>query len=116
VEAFPRDIQRYETANGRIPFNEFMDALEGKQPDIYESIMVRLDHVEAGNLGKNKSVGSGVSEFIIDDGQGYRLYFGQIGKRGEIIVLLNGGPKKTQEEDIKLAKKHWGNFNDAQGD
>lgn len=93
-----------------------MDTLEGKQPDIYESVMVRLDHVEAGNLGVTKSVGNGVSEFVIDEGQGYRLYYGQLGRRGEIVVLLNGGPKKTQVEDIKLAKRHWEDFKNAQED
>jgi putative addiction module killer protein len=114
VEATPREIRRYETANGRIPFGEFMDTLEGH--DVYELIMVRLDHVERGTLGDTNPVGNGVHEFVIDHGPGYRIYYGSLGRRGEIIVLLNGGPKKTQVADIKLAKKHWEDFKNAQED
>jgi putative addiction module killer protein len=44
---------------------------------------------------------------IIDYGPGYRIYYGLLGKRGDIVVLLVGGEKKTQTADIKLAKKYW---------
>jgi len=82
-----------------------MDGLEGLP--VYELIMLKLDKVERGNLGDARSVGEGVSELEIDYGEGYRVYFGLIGPRGEIVVLLNGGTKKTQNADIKLAKKYW---------
>ena len=108
MEAFPREIRIYETEDGRRPFDEWMDTLEANP--IYETIMVRLDRVERGNLGDTNPVGEGVSEFVFDDGPGYRLYYGVVGKRGELVILLNGGEKKTQTADIKLAKKHWENF------
>ena len=111
MSATPREIRIYETADGREPFSDWMDHLDG-QP-IYETIMVKLDKVERGNLGDARSVGEGVSELEIDFGDGYRVYFGQIGKRGEIVVLLHGGTKKTQNEDIKLAKRYWRDFSDA---
>lgn len=88
-----------------MPCEEWIDSLEGQ--DIYEIIMLRLDKVERGTLGKTHGVGEGVAELIIDDGPGYRIYYGLIGPHGEIVVLLNGGEKKTQEADIKLAKKYW---------
>jgi len=39
----------------------------------------------------------------IDYGPGYRVYYKDTGN--EIIVLLCGGDKSTQEEDISRAKK-----------
>lgn len=58
-----------------------------------------------GNFGDTKPVGEGVSELRINEGKGYRVYFGRKGK--EIVLLLCGGDKSTQQSDIKLAKKYW---------
>lgn len=56
---------------------------------------------EDGNFGDTKSVHSGVSELRIDYGPGYRLYFM---RRGQVmVVLLAGGDKSTQVDDIKRA-------------
>ena len=85
-----------------------MDRLDGLP--VYDLIMVKLDKVERGNLGDARGIGEGVSELEIDFGEGYRVYFGQVGRHGEIVVLLNGGTKKTQDADIKLAKKYWKDF------
>ena len=54
-----------------------------------------------GHLGDVKPVGEGVSELRIDFGPGYRVYFKS--RRRELIVLLAGGDKKTQANDIKVA-------------
>jgi putative addiction module killer protein len=113
VESFPREIRFYETVANRAPCAEWMDSLEGQ--DIYEVIMLRLDKVERGTLGETRSVGDGVSELIINDGPGYRIYYGLLGRRGDIVVLLHGGEKKTQEADIKLAKKYWNDKEFNQG-
>ena len=56
-----------------------------------------------GNFGDSKTVGGGVFELRIDVGKDYRVYFKNNGK--EIIILLVGGDKSTQEADIKAAKK-----------
>lgn len=50
-----------------------------------------------------KAVGEGISELRIDYGPGYRVYFKRRGNT--LIVLLCGGDKRTQDSDIKLAKK-----------
>ena len=68
-------------------------------------IRVRINRIRLGNFGDCKSVGSGVSEFRIDYGPGYRVYFGRVGEK--IVLLLCGGTKKNQEKDIKLAKEYW---------
>jgi putative addiction module killer protein len=66
-------------------------------------IAQRLTRVEIGLLGDYKSVGSGVFELRIDYGQGLRLYF--IRRGNEIILLLCGGDKSTQDKDIQKAKE-----------
>jgi putative addiction module killer protein len=64
-------------------------------------INVRIRRVSLGNFGDVKPVGQGVSELRIDHGPGYRVYFVQ---RGQIvIVLLVGGDKRTQSQDIEKA-------------
>jgi putative addiction module killer protein len=102
VDAIPREVRIYETSDGRTPFTEWMDGLEGLE--IYAVIMNRLDRVENGNLGDCYPTGEGVSELRIDVGPGCRIYFGQDGHR---IILLGGGTKKTQSNDIKKAKGLW---------
>ena len=65
-------------------------------------ILKRLDRAQAGNLGDVAPVGEGVSEMRIFYGPGYRVYFVQRGK--QLIVLLCGGDKSTQDADIAEAK------------
>ena len=54
-------------------------------------------------MGDVGPVGEGVSELRVDFGPGYRLYFKQRGK--ELIFLLAGGDKRSQDSDIKSAIK-----------
>jgi putative addiction module killer protein len=68
-----------------------------------DRILAGLGRLELGNPGDVKSVGEGVSEMRIDYGPGYRLYFTKCGK--QIVLLLVGGNKSTQEKDVKLAQK-----------
>lgn len=73
--------------------------------DVYAKSRInnRLKHVELGNLGDFKSVGDGVFEMRIDYGPGYRLYYMNV--NGEVIFLLIGGDKSTQQRDIEKAKE-----------
>ncbi len=66
-------------------------------------IQARIDRLEVGNPGDVKPVGGGVSEMRIDYGPGYRVYFL---RRGEaLVILLAGGDKRTQDQDIAMAIK-----------
>jgi len=71
-------------------------------------IQIRVDRLSLGNPGDVMPVGEGVSEMRIDYGPGYRVYFARRGKT--VVVLLCGGNKQTQYEDIARAKnlaKEW---------
>jgi putative addiction module killer protein len=65
-------------------------------------IAARIRRAAFGNLGDVRPVGAGISEMRIDYGPGYRVYFIEHGR--ELIVLLCGGDKSTQDADIERAK------------
>lgn len=65
-------------------------------------INTRIYRLSLGNPGDVKPVGSGVSEMRIDYGPGYRVYF--VRRGNTLIVLLCGGDKSSQAEDIASAK------------
>ena len=66
-------------------------------------IDTRIRRLSLGNPGDVKPVGAGVSELRINYGPGYRIYFIQRGS--DVIVLLGGGDKRTQQQDIQQAIK-----------
>jgi putative addiction module killer protein len=102
----PRQIEIYVTAEGATPFTDWLDALKDRRGRA--KIRVRLDRLRLGHFGDCKPVGEGVTELRIDFGPGYRVYFGQDGPK--VIVLLCGGDKGTQKEDIKNGKRYWADY------
>ncbi len=64
-------------------------------------VLVRINRLAAGNPGDVKPVGQGVSEVRIPYGPGYRIYYLHDGD--QVIVLLTGGDKSTQDADIRQA-------------
>jgi putative addiction module killer protein len=110
VEAQPREIKNYLTADGRNPFEEWLNDLRDIRARA--KIRNRLKRVESGNLGNYAGVGEGVCELKIDYGSGYRVYFGQIGST--VVLLLCGGDKSTQEQDILRAKEYWRDYEERE--
>jgi putative addiction module killer protein len=64
---------------------------------------MRIRRLSLGNEGDVKPIGDGLSEMRIDYGPGYRVYFMQQSK--VLVILLCGGDKKTQQNDIAKARK-----------
>ncbi|HTA66133.1 MAG TPA: type II toxin-antitoxin system RelE/ParE family toxin [Xanthomonadaceae bacterium] len=65
-------------------------------------IEARIRRMSLGNPGDVRPVGEGISEMRIDHGAGYRVYFMRRGPL--LIILLCGGDKSTQDQDIVQAK------------
>jgi putative addiction module killer protein len=65
-------------------------------------ILIRIQRLKGGNPGDVASVGEGVSEMRVHSGPGYRVYYVQ---RGQVVFLLIGGDKGSQDRDIALAKQ-----------
>lgn len=96
------EVREYLDAQGWSPFAKWFDALNAHAAAKVTTALVRM---EQGNLSNVKGVGSGVSEYRIDFGPGYRVYFGRDGD--SLIILLGGGTKRRQERDIKEAQAIW---------
>ncbi|MEI8302938.1 MAG: type II toxin-antitoxin system RelE/ParE family toxin [Burkholderiales bacterium] len=62
----------------------------------------------AGSPGQHRTLTGGVSELKIDVGPGYRFYYSQRGSR--LLLLLAGGDKSSQSNDIELAIRLARNF------
>ena len=95
-------ITEYLDASGNSPFAGWFDRLDAQAA---VKITVALTRISQGNLSNVKSVGSGVAEHRIDYGPGYRIYFGREGN--EVVILLAGGTKRRQQEDIRSATERW---------
>ena len=98
-------IREYLDQKGRSPFAKWFEGLNAPAAAKVTTALVRI---EQGNLSNVKGVGSGVFEYRIDFGPGYRIYFGKDGET--IVILLGGGTKKRQNEDILAARDCWNDY------
>jgi putative addiction module killer protein len=71
-------------------------------------VTMAVTRMEQRNFSNVKGVGEGVLEYKIDFGPGYRIYFGRDGER--LIILLHGGTKKKQDQDIAKAQEYWADY------
>lgn len=100
------EVRIYETRGRKAPFSEWLEGL--RDPRGRAAVRTRIVRLRLGNFGDCKGVGDGVFELRIDLGPGYRVYFGRRGQ--EIVVLLCGGDKRSQERDIERAKEYWKDY------
>lgn len=110
MDSTPREIILYVTENNTCPFEAWLEGLRDRRARA--KIRKRLDRVQLGNLGDVKPVGEGVSELRVDYGPGYRIYFAQVGT--VVVLLLSGGDKSSQRQDILKAKQYWIDFQQRQ--
>ena len=83
-----------------IEFSDWLHRL--KDVNAVARIVARIRRMELGNPGDVRSVGHGVMEMRIAYGPGYRIYYVQRG--AAIVILLCGGDKRTQRQDIKRSQ------------
>ena len=92
-------------SSGYSPFAKWLKSLDRVARSIIDNRLIR---VQKGNLGDYKSLKDGVFELRIQFG--YRVYFAMI---GTTILLLYGGSKSTQSQDIRRTKAYWKEFKEA---
>jgi putative addiction module killer protein len=101
-----REIKSLELENGIAPFDEWFDSL--RDPKMQVAVDARLARVRAGNFGDCKGVGGGVHELRIRFGPGLRVYYALHGQ--QVVILLGGGDKSSQQRDIRRAQQLWNQF------
>lgn len=104
-------VVAYITRTGKEPFGSWYRKLDYGTQSIIQD---RLDRVSIGNFGDIKPVknGDGVKELRIHYGPGYRLYIAF--EDQAVVILLIGGTKNSQDQDIEKAKKYWNDFQEQQ--
>lgn len=87
------------TIRQTIEFANWLTELRDKQAKA--RITQRLHRLALGNPGQHRVLKKGVAELKLTYGPGYRVYYTQRGN--ELVILLCGGDKSSQQSDIKLA-------------
>ncbi len=104
-------LREYLDGHGRNVYRRWFDGLDVAAAT---KVTVALERIAAGNTSSIKAVGEGVSECKIDFGPGYRVYFGKDGD--QLVILLGGGTKKRQSQDIEDAKMVWREYKELKKD
>jgi len=99
------EIRAYLDHRGRNLFSLWMDDLT---PTVRHRIQQILGRMADGNLGDVRGVGEGVIERRADFGPGYRIYFARDGP--DLVILLGGGDKSAQRDDIPRARERWRDY------
>lgn len=97
------EIRHYLTPEQRDVYLEWHRKLRDLKARI--AIDRRIYRIELGNFGDHRFCRDGVWELRIDVGPGYRVYYALAGK--QVVLLLCGGDKGTQQSDIARACEYW---------
>jgi putative addiction module killer protein len=98
-------ILEYLDVSNCNPFRDWFDSVDAQAT---AKINTALTRVANGNASNVKGVGSGVLEVRVNFGPGYRIYFGRDGN--EVVILLGGGTKRLQQQDIEAALVRWTDY------
>jgi putative addiction module killer protein len=97
------ELRHYVDLAGQDLFIQWLDNLKDRQAQA--RVAVRLTRLENGNFGDCKPIGEGIWELRVDWGPGYRVYYAMEGKH--VVLLCDGGDKRTQDADIARAIERW---------
>ena len=90
-------------------FDSWLRSLRDRQAK--SRIEVRIRRLSLDNPGQYRVLKNGINELKIDYGPGYRVYY--TFRNQTLVLLLCGGDKSTQDQDIKTALrilKQWENL------
>ena len=99
------EVREYIAADGSSPYAKWFNDLNAPAG---AKVTIAVTRIAQGNLSNVKSVRGGLQEYRIDFGPGYRIYFGRDGER--LVILLGGGTKKRQSNDIRNAHALWADY------
>ena len=102
---FMVELRGYIDEKGNRRFANWLEELDALAA---AKVSIALARIEQGNFSSIRSVGTGVYEYKIDFGPGYRIYFGKDGEL--LVILLGGGTKKRQRRDIAAAQAYWADY------
>lgn len=97
------ELRHYVNPQGLDLFVRWLDKIRDRQAQA--RVAARLTRLENGNFGDCKPVGDGVWELRVDWGPGYRVYYAIEAKH--VVLLCEGGDKRTQTADIERAIDRW---------
>jgi putative addiction module killer protein len=97
------ETRHYLRADGEDVFGDWLRQL--RDPIAKLQIVKRVNRLELGNFGDHKFCRDGVWELRVDVGAGYRVYYALAGL--QVVLLLCGGDKRTQDADIERALRYW---------
>ena len=97
--------REYLDPAGRSSYAAWFDNLNAEAA---AKVATAVTRISLGNFSNVEGVGSGVLEYKLDYGPGYRIYFGKDGET--LVILLGGGTKKRQQKDIGAALAKWQDY------
>jgi putative addiction module killer protein len=100
-----KEIEKYVLPNGKIPYDEWFKKLDKPRQN---ACALRLDRCQLGLYGKHRSLVMGIVELKLKSGE--RMYLSEF--QNKIILLLLGGNKQRQANDIRKAQEYLKDFNE----
>jgi putative addiction module killer protein len=99
------ELRGYIDERGNKRFANWLNQLDAAAA---AKVTMALTRMANGNFSNAKGVGSGVYEYKVNFGPGYRIYFAKDGDL--VVILLGGGTKKRQQRDIAEAQECWADY------
>lgn len=97
-------LKEYLRSDGSSPFLEWLNSLDSSLKYRVQARILKLR--DDGHFGVVKCLSQELFEIKFRNiGGGIRLYYGRDGD--EVVILLCGENKSTQENDIANAKRYW---------
>ena len=102
-----KELLIYNTREGKEPYADWLDSLNDRV--LRHRIKIREDRIRHGNYGDHKRF-QAIIELRLHFGKGYRIYCGEEGN--EVVILLVGGDKSSQDKDIEKAQEYWMDYHE----